>query len=392
MRRIRYIILIFLCFFISCLPPKKLAVKNFKLIPPKKWPRLSRPKDVLSFRQALHRSLNFYERLPLDYGFFIDGNYYSIREIKEGLLIFNDCLNQADWPNCLKERFDLYQSRGMDGKGKVLFTGYYEPVLEGSLTPSNVYRYPIYRLPDEWVKIDLRVFDETLPNRVLIGMIKGHKVLPFYTREEIDYQKKLAGKGYEIFWVKDPVELFFLHIQGSGVIKLEDGREINVHYCGSNGHRYQSIGKVLADLNLLSDVNGNNIKAFLKNHPEILHKIFSYNKSYVFFEIAEDGPIGSIGEVLTPKYSIATDPSIFPRGALAYIVTEEPLVDEQGEILRWQKFQSFVLNQDTGGAIKGPGRVDVFFGRGKIAEIKAGYMLREGKIYLLLKKKRYNFH
>lgn len=231
----------------------------------------------------------------------------------------------------------------------------------------------------------------TLPNKVLIGRVVGDLILPFYTREQIDYQKKLSGKGYEIAWVKDPVELFFLHIEGSGVIKLEDGKEINVHYCGSNGHPYQSIGKVLAELNLLDKIDGKNIKAFLKAHPEMLPEILSYNKSYVFFEVVKNGPIGSIGEVLTPEYSIATDPNIFPKGALSYIITKEPIVNGQSKILEWQKFQSFVLNQDVGGAIKGLGRVDIFWGRGKVAEIKADYMTREGKVYLLLKKKECSY-
>lgn len=384
----RYILFALLCFVVSCLPPKRPAIKHLELIPPKKWPKLSKPHDILGFRKALYRSLNFYSRLPLDYAFFINGSYYSAKEMIEGLLIFDNCLNRPDWPNCLKEQFDLYQSKGMDGKGKVLFTGYYEPVLEGSLTPNTVYCHPIYGLPHEWVKIKLKTFDNTLPNRVLIGRVAGHQILPFYTRKQIDYQKKLSGKGYEIAWVKDPVELFFLHIQGSGVIKLEDGKEINVHYCGSNGHPYQSIGKVLAKLNLLDNINANSIKSFLKAHPEMLPEILSYNEGYIFFEIVKDGPRGSIDEVLTPGYSIATDPDIFPKGALTYIVTEEPIVNGQGEILEWRKFQSFVLNQDTGGAIKGPGRVDIFWGRGKMAEAKAGYMAREGKIYLFSKKKK----
>ncbi len=375
--------LIFISLFIlfACVPFKKPPPA---LIRVKKWPPLKRPADMKAFNAALDRSLHYCSRLPADYTFWINNLPYTARELEVDLETLKYCLNQADWQKCLKSHFVLYQARGLKKK-EVLFTGYYQPVLHAALSPSKRYRYPIYRLPDEWIKIDLRRFGHDLPAKTLIGMVKGHEVIPFYTRAEIDFAHKLMGKGYELAWVDDPIELFFLHVQGSGILVLPDGQRLYVHYAASNGRPYRSIGRIMREWGLLDDnVNGLRIKEFLRNHPEMMQKVFAFNESYIFFKLVPKGPLGAINEVLVPYYSLATDPSVFPRGAILFVDTEIPKVDEKQHFLGWQPFKTIAFSQDTGGAIKGPGRADIFFGTGPIAEAQACYMAQKGKLYLLV--------
>jgi membrane-bound lytic murein transglycosylase A len=377
------IFLLIICFLGGCLPPKRLP-PPLEFIPPKKWPELSRPTDVKAFKSALRCSLNYYRRLPPNH--IIPGTNisYRVEELIEGLEIFELCLENVAWQKCLKAHFDMYQAGG--GK-KVLFTGYYQPILYGNLSPTKRYRYPIYRRPDELVKINLSRFGKDLPHLVLKGMLKGNEIVPFYTRLEIDFFKKLAEKGYEIVWVDDPVELFFLHIQGSGLIILPNGEKLYLHYAISNGHPYRSIGQSMKGLGLLDAANGLEIKEYLRTHPEKMETILSLNPSYIFFDIRDRGPLGALEEVLTPFYSIATDPSIFPRGSLLFIETQLPLLDSNKTLASWSPFRSFALNQDSGGAIKGSSRADIFLGTGEVAEAQACYMAEYGKLYLLIKKK-----
>ncbi|HDD43316.1 MAG TPA: hypothetical protein ENG63_00440 [Candidatus Desulfofervidus auxilii] len=380
------IIFLILCIFVGCLPPPKPPPNLIKL-PFKKWPVLKKPQDLDTFFVALERSLNYYQKLPPDYTFLVAGTPYTALEMEKSLKIFKYCLNKSNWQSCIRNYFDLYQAAGLNQKREVLFTGYYQPILYGSFSPNERFKYPIYRVPDELLKIDLKRFDETLPPRILIGMVRGNEVIPFYSRAEIDYSLKLAGKGYEIIWVDDPIELFFLHIQGSGIVILPDGKKVYLHYAISNGRPYKSIGQVMKTLGLLEKPNGIKIKKYFKNHPEMMKKIFSVNESYIFFQIVEKGPLGALDEILTPYYSLATDPNIFPKGSMLFLQTEIPIVDDKQNLKGWQTFHSFALSQDTGSAIKGPGRADIFFGTGNKAEAKACYMARRGKLYLLIKKK-----
>jgi len=377
-------IYIFLFLLFACVPFKKPPPA---LIRVKKWPPLKRPADMKAFNAALARSLHYYSRLPADYTFWINNVSYTASELKRSLEILKYCLNQSDWQGCLKSHFDLYQAKGLNKAREVLFTGYYQPLLHGALSPSERYRYPIYRLPDEWVKIDLCRFNHNLPAKTLIGMVKGHEVVPFYTRAEIDFAHKLQGKGYELAWVDDPIELFFLHVQGSGILVLPDGQRRYVHYAASNGRPYRSIGRIMRKWGLLDKVNGLRIKEFLRSHPEIIQKIFAFNESYIFFKFVPKGPLGAINEVLVPYYSLATDPSVFPRGAILFVDAEIPMVDKKQHFLGWQPFKTLAFSQDTGGAIKGPGRADISFGSGPLAEAQACYMAQKGKLYLLVGKK-----
>jgi membrane-bound lytic murein transglycosylase A len=266
-----------------------------------------------------------------------------------------------------------------------LFTGYYEPLLYGSLKQTDTFRYPVYSRPDDLVTYDRSGGGK---KRVDIGRKEGNNVVPYYTRQQIEEMGSAGMNAFPIAWVNDPVALFFLHIQGSGKISLESGQMINVHYQISNGHPYKSIGKYLIDKKKLSKetVSMQSIREYLNTHPDEVDDIFNYNPRYIFFENVEKGPLGCFNIELTPGRSLALDRQIAPAGALVFIRTEKPEVDLSGKIQTWKRFSRFLLNQDTGSAIKGPGRADIFWGSGPYAELAAGYMKHPGNLYYLVLK------
>lgn len=277
---------------------------------------------------------------------------------------------------------------------QVLFTGYFEARLRGSRTRTEQYAYPLYRRPDDLVTVDLAawswldIIGLQLPKMLRGRLTPERRIVPYYSRAEIDFGGALAGKGLEALWVDDPIDAFFLHIQGSGVVTLPDGATQRVGYADKNGQPYRPIGKLLIDRNVLAakDVSAQKIKAYLRSNPAEQREVLAYNPSYVFFDLRDRGPIGSIGATVTGNRSIATDAALFPHGALGYIETEKPRFDSAGNVTGWEKFGRFVLNQDTGGAITGPGRVDIFTGFGDEAEHTAGVMKQTGRLFFLVKK------
>jgi membrane-bound lytic murein transglycosylase A len=212
--------------------------------------------------------------------------------------------------------------------------------------------------------------------------------VPYYTRAEIDFAQQLAGRNLELVWVDNLVDLFFLQVQGSGMIKLDDGSLLRVGYADKNGHRYRAIANLLVQEQVIpaDQVSMQRIRAYLAQHPERVEQVLSYNPSYVFFSEQQGNAVGSLGVPLTPYRSIATDSRLFPKAALTLIQTEKPELDAQNQIQRWVPFRRFVLNQDTGGAIRGPQRVDLFTGAGVVSEVIAGHMKQRGTFYFLLKK------
>jgi membrane-bound lytic murein transglycosylase A len=363
------------------------------LVPDGQWPLLSDDMDAPSLKTAIERSLAYYNRLPERTPYRFGTAAYTAGELKESLLEFAAIMEDPEpWETKarkIREHFDLYRSSGSDDRGKIIYTGYYEPVLEGSLEKTDDYRYPLYRQPEDALVINLEKFRKKYKGDRLIGRIENGEVIPYYSREEIDTAGYLEGRGLEIAWVKDPVELFFLHVQGSGMICLPDSRCIQVSYARANGRPFSGVGRVLIDRGKLasSDLSLQGVKKYLRAHPDEVTDILNQNESYVFFRIVEEGPVGSLGVIVTGGRSIATDSTLFPRGALAFIRTRKPVVDEKGQAAAWESFSRFVLNQDTGGVITGPGRVDLFCGRGESAENIAGYMKEEGELYFLVKKK-----
>ncbi|MBW1682319.1 MAG: MltA domain-containing protein [Deltaproteobacteria bacterium] len=348
--------------------------------------------DRESLIRAVNMSLRYLERANPDTTF----EYGSLRltrdQVTRSLETFLEILRSSSDPQeldrMIRDRFLVFRAKGRVGNRKVLFTGYYEPVFQGSLQPDETYRFPIYRRPPDLLKIDLSRFHPRFSGQSIVARIADGDVVPYYSRTQIDLDKALAGRGLEIAWLKDPLDVTFLQIQGSGRILLPDGSSLSVGYAASNGRPYRSIGRYLVenDLMRLEDMSMQNIRRFLREHPELLHEVLNHNPSYVFFRKIENGPFGNINVPLTPGRSIALDRRLFPAGALAFIRSRKPRVDRTGRITGWEPFSRFVLNQDTGGAIRGAGRADLFWGSGTVAEVSAGHMKEEGDLYILVRK------
>jgi membrane-bound lytic murein transglycosylase A len=317
------------------------------------------------------------------------GEKFSPEKVFRTLLLFRELLgsapDDAEIDRKIRENFHFWELRRKNSSNSILLTGYYEPILEGSPEPWGEYRYPIYRRPDDLMDLP----PDGLSPR-LVARMENERAVPYYSRREIDTEGALQGKELELVWLKDPWERFMLHIQGSGQVRVPDGRTLRVGYAASNGRPYRSIGRYLIDQGFLNDkdISMERIRDYIQRNPGRAEEIFNYNERYIFFRLLPDseGPQGALGVPLTPGRSIATDLTLFPPGALAYLISREPDLDESGRVVGWKPLRRFVLNQDTGAAIKGPGRVDLFFGSGERAGTAAGEMREEGKIFFLLAK------
>jgi membrane-bound lytic murein transglycosylase A len=360
------------------------------------WWRAVAPNDDGDFKDAaaaVRQSLEYYKKLPPATLFYLGPDRVTALDMVVTLqnfllIIENDSLTYGQKVKQIKKDFVLYRSVGSNGHGRVLFTGYYEPVIKCRPAADDVYKYPLYKRPDDIIEVDLALFGNGFPTNKLFGRIEGKKVIPYFSREEIDQKKVITGKNLEMLWCSDIVDIYLLQVQGSGKADLGDGNIVSILYDGQNGRPYKSIGKYLIDTGAMTKENMSMqaLREYLRAHPDEMLKVLNQNPSYVFFRMDMGPSLGNIGVPLTPGRSIATDGKLFPKGALAIISTTKPVV-ENGAIKEWVPFTRFVVNQDTGGAIKGPGRVDLFWGQGAEAEIGAGYMQQEGELYFLMRKK-----
>lgn len=279
-----------------------------------------------------------------------------------------------------ESRFVPHRVNNSDGTDRGVITGYYVPDLQGSRTPDESYRYPVLAVPDDLLIVDLGALYPDLKGRRLRGRLEGRRVVPYWSRAEIDTgQAPVEGK--ELFWVKDPVDLFFLHIQGSGRISTEGGERVMVNYADQNGHPYRSIGRLLLESGAMTrdQMSAQNIKAWGRRNPDKVMKLLGENPSYVFFRSAEQdltSPPGALGYPLTPERSLAVDPTTIPLGAPVFIATTWP--NSRSPLHR------LMVAQDTGGAIKGAVRADFFWGLGNEAGAKAGRMKQDGRLWVLL--------
>jgi len=341
---------------------------------------------------SILKSIEYLNKISSDRTFkFGDENFtasHMIRSFEYFLSFIQRKPSQKDLNRFIKSNYLVYQSTGRDGREEVLFTGYYEPFLQGRLNQNAEYKIPVLTIPDDLIEIDLAPFSEKFKGEKITGRFTNRTVVPYYDRREISHTEVLEGKSRQLAWLKDPIDLFFLQIQGSGRIYLDNGDTINVHYHATNGQPYRSIGKLLIDTDkiLRSEMSMQKIREYLNDHPEEIEDVLNYNPSYVFFKIEEDSPLGCLNVKLTPGRSIALDRRIFPLPSLAFIETKKPLINADGQIHEWTDFSRFVSSQDTGGAIRGPGRADLFWGNGKYARIAAGHMQHTGKLYFLVLK------
>jgi membrane-bound lytic murein transglycosylase A len=373
---------------------RPLEIKKTALIriDPSRYPDFLDDMDYDGLENCIEQSIFYLNRIPptieFRFGQDVFNTSHMIRSLKHFLDVVRTKPLEDRLMRYIRDNYLVYTSIGGDTSKQVLFTGYYEPVLEGSLEKDATYKFPIYTRPDDLTTVDLSLFSPEFQGKTIIGRYTNHSLVPYYDRKEIENEGFLEGKAKVIAWVKDPIDLFFLQIQGSGKIYLDNGKTLNVHYHATNGQPYRSIGKLLVDEGKipLEEISMQKIRYYLHYHPQEIEAILNYNPSYVFFKIEQNGPIGCLEVELTPGRSIALDRRLFPPGALAFIETKKPLISGDGTIRKWTVLSRFVLNQDTGGAIRGPGRADIFWGNGPYAEIAAGHMQEFGSLYFLILK------
>ena len=391
---ITVLVITFTLVIFGCTPSVKMAGEENAMEPVSSWsfPEFSDDMRYHGLEHSILKSLSYLNKIPADRKFFFGQDRYNTDHMILSLQQFLDFIqsqpSRQELNEFIQSNYRVYRSMGRDGWGEVLYTGYYEPHLRGSLIRAEQYQFPIYSRPDDLIAIDLSLFNEKYAGQKIMGRHTDQTVVPYYKRREIDTEGALEGRAEVLAWVEDPVDIFFLQIQGSGKVYLDNGEFINVGYQTTNGQPYRSIGKLLIDEEKISveEMSMQKIREYLHHHPEEIDAVFNHNPSYVFFTIEPDGPLGNINVKLTPGRSIALDRRIFPPAALAFIQTEKPVVDSTGQIHNWQPLARFALNQDTGGAIRGPGRADLFWGNGPYAEIAAGHMKHTGELYFLVLK------
>jgi len=354
-------------------------------IPAEELPTFADDLDFAGLEEAIARSAGWLARLAAaDPGrtFAFGKERVPIARVQATLARFRELALARPAPAALGEairrEFRVFRSTG-DGRGTVLFTGYYLPELRGSLTRDGPTQVPLHAAPDDLVVVRAKDFPQVSED--LVGRVDGGRLVPYPTRAEIA-GGALVGRGATLCFVDSAVDAFFVEIQGSGIVRLPDGTSRVVTYAGKNGHRYEAIGAELVRRGALAkeDVSMQAIRAWLRANPSEQPSLLARNPSYVFFRFA-DAPTGALGVPVTPDRSIAADARVFPKGALAFVETERP-ADAAGGTMR--PFSRFVLDQDAGGAIRTAARVDLYFGSGAYAENAAGRMRQPGRLYYIL--------
>jgi membrane-bound lytic murein transglycosylase A len=363
----------FLLFVSACTPQEAGNEDTFFLKPTafaaiEEW-RRDNPAEALS---ALQKSCDRISKKPADETFGtagIAGIYGDWQPICAQLV------GVTDATQFFEQNFTPYEIWGDEGR-EGLFTGYYVPELSSGTSAS----VPLYAMPEDLITINLGDFKPELKGETVMGRVEGKKLVPYYTRAEIE-EGALKDKAQEIAHVDDPIDAFFLHIQGSGQVKKPDGTILHVGYAGQNGHPYYAIGRELIARGALTkeNVSMQSIRDWLEKNPDKAQELMNANKSYVFFDVKDQaGALGAEGVVLTPGRSLAVDRRKIPYGAPVFISTMAP--EGNAPITR------LMIAQDTGGAIRGAVRGDFFWGAGETAAHQAGLMKSPGQAYILLPK------
>jgi membrane-bound lytic murein transglycosylase A len=351
------------------LPPGMNALR--KITDPSRLPDLSEAAwNVKDLKASVNRSLNYMAKGSSRLGFPVSGIEHQqvIDSLKEFAAILDRGYIGSRLEKAILEKFDVYQSVGCDNYGTVLFTGYYTPIFDGSLKRTSRFKYPLYKKPERLEKD-----------------MYGNVTTPFPSRAEIESSGML--KGTELVWLSDPFEVYVAHVQGSAKIRLPDGKLVGIGYDANNGHEYQSISQRMIDDGVISksQLSLSAMIEHFKRHPEQVARYTAINPRFVFFRFQEGDPRGSLNEPVTALRSIATDKGIFPRASITLISTKLPQVLNSGSTVT-RPYSAFMLDQDTGGAIRAPGRCDVYMGIGDQAGQLAGQVYQEGQLYYLFLK------
>lgn len=355
-------------------------------------------KGRASLIKAAKKAVQYLESLPPTKVLRVADREYAPAALVDSAKALIDVASTAKTPDELDARvkaaFDVFESNGLDGQGRVVFSSYYQPVLRASLKKSAAYPYPLYKRPPDMVEVDLASFGKgSNGDSVALGRLgKDKRVTPYYSRSEIDRRRALAGKGLEVAWLKDRFDALDLHIQGSGILKLPSGKETLAKYSGTNGHDFNSVGVTLIKAGVFArgELTHTKLRDYLRANPDAESWILAQNPRYTFFDVVplpEDGePFGATDQSLVPARSVAIDPTAVPLGAVLFFATTSPQADKTGRLLGQFPNSRFALALDTGGAIKGPGRVDIYAGHGPQADTTARYQWADGKLYVLVKK------
>lgn len=356
------------------LPPGQLALR--KITDPGQIPDFTDAWfDLESLKAATLNSLNYLgkasSRQFFPYG---DINHdQAVKSLETFLTLVDSGVRPAELNGVIRAHFDVYMSVGCDDKGTVLFTGYYTPIFDGSFERTSRFKYPLYKMPEDLVK---GPDGQTLGRRGPDGRISSYP-----PRAAIEESGMLDGE--ELVWLSDRFETYIAHVQGSVKLRMPDGEVVTVGYAANNGHEYSSVAEALVeDRRIASDrMSLAAMIDYFKRRPNQVERYTQRNPRFVFFRISEqETPHGSLNEPVIPMRTIATDKSIFPRACLAFISTTLP---RAGGVSR---YSGFALDQDTGGAIRAPGRCDVYMGQGDEAGRLAGRTYQEGRLYYLFLK------
>lgn len=374
--------------------PGEPEVQSLRKLSSSRYPVFSDSRSFEGLKESIDQSLVYFSRVPESRVYRFGKEIYPASHMALSLETFRAFLEDDPGPDELNEyikaNYQVYQSVGNE-EGEVLFTGYYEPTYKGSLVADDTYLYPVYSRPSDMVQIDLSLFsDKYKGHSRLTARVNPEtkRVVPYYERKEINGKEDFGLRAEPVVWLASRVDRFFLEIQGSGRVELVQGGIMRVQYAASNGNAYKSIGRYLIDLGEIpkEEMSMQAIRKWLEANPHRMDEVLHYNGSFVFFREGHGGPYGSIGVAVTPMRSIATDNALFPRGGLAFVETSLPDISIRRDRSEWESASLFVLNQDTGGAIKSPGRVDLFCGNGEYAEFTAGNMNVRGQVYFLVLK------
>ena len=334
--------------------------------------------ELKDLRDSIDNSLSYLAK-PSSKQFFPSNDIThdrAVASLKALALLLDQGLYGKELDTAIRSRFEFYQSVGCDDKGTVLFTGYYTPIFDGSLKSSDKYKYPLYKQPADLVKNDK---GEILGQKQADGSLR-----PYPARKEIEQSGMLNGT--EIAWLADPFEAYIAQVQGSALIRQPDGSLITLGYAATNGHEYESVGKKMIADGVVSagGLSLKNMIDYFKANPQQVDKYINQNPRFTFFQAGDGNPRGCLNEQVTAFRTIATDKSIYPRACLAFLQTNLPR--PVGDTVRKAPFTGFVLDQDAGGAIRAPGRCDVYMGVGDQAGRMAGQVYEEGKLYYLFLK------
>jgi len=357
------------------LPPGELGL--VKLTNPAMWPDFGQGfAHKTNLEQAAMYSLEYLSK-PSSRQFYPYGEIthaQAVASIRAFIEVLQTASSPQELDRMIKERFDIYASRGCDERGTVLFTGYYRPIFDARLKPDAEFRYPLYRAPPDLVR------------NPVTGECSRKGGGPHFSRAEVN-AGALANQGLELCYVRDPFEAYIITVQGSARLRMADGTFFDIGYSGNNGHEYTSIGQKLVEQGALrpEDLSLQGLIRYFKENPGQFEQAVAVNKRYVYFEPRAGGPYGSLNVPVTPYRSIAVDKQVFPRANVAFIETQLPARGAGGAI-RQHHYAGFAMDQDTGGAIRAAGRCDVFMGTGPEVGELAGRTFAEGKLYYIFLK------